>query len=341
VLGLCAEYDPSERVLTRILNEPNENITRLIKDIQAKTNRKLIVYIANFNHPLGGIHLVDVLPFEEILRTIGPVKEIDLLLNSPGGEINATEKLVTMLRQRYDNIRVIVPNQAKSGATMIALASDQVMMGYLSELGPIDSIIAVQNPDGTVRSVPAQSIIDSIELMTQTIADAKKNGRPIEQFVAMAFRIDPSLWDMALKAQALSTQFAQKWLTKHMCKGDANLAKQITSNFMDVKKYLSHGRIIGVAEAKEILPKESIIELGKEDPLWNMFWELYVRCEWRINTQRTIKFFANERANMDIGAAVAVRRPPPPTPGEIPPSMPPPSSMPPPGEGPSLSPPEP
>ena len=297
---MCAEYEPSDRVLTRILNEPNENITRLIKDIQAKTNRKLIVYVANFNHPLGGIHLVDVLPFEEILRTIGPVKEIDLLLNSPGGEINATEKLVTMLRQRYDNIRVIVPNQAKSGATMIALASDQIMMGYLSELGPIDSIIAVQNPDGTVRSVPAQSIIDSIELMTQTIADAKKNGKPIEQYVAMAFRIDPSLWDMALKAQALSAQFAQKWLTKHMCKGDANLAKQITSNFMNVKKYLSHGRIIGVAEAKEILPEESIIELSKEDPLWNMFWELYVRCEWRINTQRIIKFFANERANMDI-----------------------------------------
>lgn len=236
-----------------------------------------------------------------------------------------------MLRQRYDHIRVIVPNQAKSGATMIALASDQIIMGYLSELGPIDSIIAVQNPDGTVRSIPAQSIIDSIELMTKTIADAKKNGKPIEQFVAMAFRIDPSLWDMALKAQALTAQFAQKWLTKHMCKGDACLAEQITSNFMNVKKYLSHGRVIGVAEAKAILPKESIVELDKEDPLWNMLWELYVRCEWRINTQRIIKFFANERVNMDIGAAASVRRPPPPAPAQLPPSMPPPASMPPPG----------
>jgi len=336
VLSLHAEYEPSDRVLTRILNEPNENITRLIKEIQAKTNRKLIVYVANFNHPLGGIHLVDVLPFEEILRTIGSVKEVDLLLNSPGGEINATEKLVTMLRQRYDHIRVIVPNQAKSGATMVALASDQIVMGYLSELGPIDSIIAVPNPDGTVRSIPAQSILDSVDLMTQTIADAKKNGRPIEQFVAMAFRIDPSLWDMAIKAQALSAQFAQKWLTKHMCKGDANLAKQITTNFMDVKRFLSHGRIIGVADAKEILPKDSLVELGKDDPLWNMLWELYVRCEWRINTQRTIKFFANERANMDIGAAVAIRRPSPPTPAQIPPS-----TRPPPSEGPSPPPTEP
>jgi hypothetical protein len=172
--------------------------------------------------------------------------------------------------------------------------------------------------------------------MTHTIADAKKNGRPIEQFVAMAFRIDPSLWDMALKAQALSAQFAQKWLTKHMCKGDAKLAGQITSKLMDVKKYLSHGRIIGVTEAKEILPKGSIMELGKEDPLWNMFWELYVRCEWRINTRRTVKFFANERANMDIGAAVSVQRPPS-VPAQLPPLMPLPASMPPPSESPSPS----
>lgn len=336
-----ADYEPSDRVLTRILNEPNENVTKLIKEIQAKTNRKLIVYVANFNHPLGGIHLVDVLPFEEILRTIGSVKEVDLLVNSPGGEINATEKLVTMLRQRYDYIRVIVPNQAKSGATMIALASDQIVMGYLSELGPIDSIIAVPNPDGTVRSIPAQSILDSVDLMTQTIADAKKNGRPIEQFVAMAFRIDPSLWDMAIKAQALSAQFAEKWLTKHMCKGDTSLAKQITAKFMDVKRFLSHGRVIGVADAKEILPKGSIVELDKDDPLWNMLWELYVRCEWRINTQRTIKFFANERANMDIGAEVAPRRPSPPTPAQIPPSMPPPPTGPPSSENPSASPTEP
>lgn len=328
-----AEPEQFDRVLTRILNESNENISRLIKEIQKKTNRKLIVYVANFNHPLGGVHLVDVMPFEEILRTIGPVDEVDLLLNSPGGEINATEKLVTMLRERYKNIRVIVPNQAKSAATMIALASDQIVMGYLSELGPIDSQIAVTNPDGTVRAIPAQSVLDSIQLMTDRIADAKKSGAPIDQYVAMAFRIDPSLWDMALKAQALTAQFAEKWLTNYMCKGDAKLAKQITKKFMDIKKFLSHGRMISVTDTKNILPKDSVVELSRDNPLWNMLWELYVRCEWVINVQRSIKFFANERSILNIGAVAPPpqRRPPQPPARMLPPPTPgPPTSLTPP-----------
>lgn len=298
---------------------------RLIREIQNSTGRKLIVYVANFNHPLGGIHLTDVLPFEEILRTTES-SSVDFLLNSPGGEVNATEKLVTMLRKRFKNIRLIVPNKAKSAATMIALASDQVIMGYLSELGPIDSQIPVPNPNGTIQLLPAQSVIDGIELLGNKIAEAKKEETPLEHYVSMAHRIDPSLWDGAIKAQKLSSQFAQKWLTKFMCKGDEKLAKEITSRFMDVKKFLSHGRMISVGDAKRILPKDAVIELGRDDPLWNMIWELYVRLEWRLNTERVVKVFGNEAGTFTIGAAGPQPRPRPPhrqMPRRVPPPQPP------------------
>lgn len=305
---MTEKHGKSKRVLTRILNEPQENIMRLIRAIQELTGRKLILYVANFTHPLGGIHLSDVLPFEEILRTTDS-PSVDFLLNSPGGEINATEKLVTMLRKTFDNIRVIVPNRAKSAATMIALASDQVIMGYLSELGPIDSQILVPNPDGTIRLIPAQSVIDGIELLGSRIAKAKKEGTPLEHYVSMAYRVDPSLWDLAIKAQELSSQFAQKWLTKFMCKGDEKLAEEITSKFMDVTKFLSHGRMISTEDAKGILPKDAVIELGRDDPLWNIIWELYVRLETRLNFERVVKAFGNETGIFTIGAVGPQPRP--------------------------------
>lgn len=297
---------------------------RLIREIQDTTGRKLIVYVANFSHPLGAIHLTDVLPFEEILRTTES-SSVDFLLNSPGGEVNATEKLVTMLRERFENIRLIVPNKAKSAATMIALASDQVVMGYLSELGPIDSQISVPNPNGTVQLLPAQSVIDGIELLRAKIAEAKKEGTPLEHYVSMAHRIDPSLWDRAIKAQTLSSQFAQKWLTKFMCKGDEKFAKEITSKFMDVKRFLSHGRMISVGDAKKILPKGTVIELEKDNPLWDMIWELYVRLETRLNIERVVKVFGNEIGTFTIGAIGPQPRPrqrPPPQ--QMPPQVPPP-----------------
>jgi hypothetical protein len=294
--------EPSEkRVLTRILNEPHDIMMRLIRSIQVTTGRKLILYVANFNHPLGAIHLLDVMPFEEVLRGTNS-DSVDFLLNSPGGEINATEKLITMLRDRFKDIRVIVPNQAKSAATIMALASDKIIMGYLSELGPIDSQISVQNPDGTMNQIPAQSIIDSIELLTEKIEKAKKEGYSIDQYVSMAYRIDPNLWDLALKAQRLTAQFAEKWLTQFMCKGDAERAKEITGKFMDVKRFLSHGRMISVRDAKEILPENTIVELSKEDALWDMIWELYVRSEWRLNTSQAVKLFGNETGILSIGA---------------------------------------
>jgi hypothetical protein len=304
-LSQTEESSEHAKVLTRVLSESTENITRLIKEIQTVTKRKLIVYVANFNHPLGGIHLTDIMPFEEILRTADPSDEIDLLLNSPGGEINAAEKIVAMLRARYTHLRVVVPNQAKSAATLIALASDQVVMGYLSELGPIDSQIVMMNPDGSPgQTVPAQSVIDSIQLIKDKLKEAKTRGEPTEPYIVMSSRIDPVIWDLAIKAQSLSAQFAEKWLSRFMCKGNPQLAKEIAAKFMDVKRFLSHGRMIGPGDAKDLLP--SVMELARDSELWNKSWELYVRCEWFLNANQTAKLYANERTVINLGATVSM-----------------------------------
>jgi ClpP class serine protease len=44
----------------------------------------------------------------------------------------------THLAGTDQKLRVIVPNIAKSAATLFALGADEILMGYLSELGPID-----------------------------------------------------------------------------------------------------------------------------------------------------------------------------------------------------------
>jgi len=60
------------------------------------------------------------------------------MINSPGGNADVAEKMIRMCRQRFQTFNIIVPDYAKSAATMIALGSDKIMMGYLAELGPID-----------------------------------------------------------------------------------------------------------------------------------------------------------------------------------------------------------
>lgn len=65
-------------------------------------------------------------------------RELDLILNSPGGSPDAAESILSYLRERFDHIRVIVPLAAMSAATMIALGADEIVMGTHSQLGPID-----------------------------------------------------------------------------------------------------------------------------------------------------------------------------------------------------------
>src|SRR5260221_13083413 len=63
---------------------------------------------------------------------------LDLILHTPGGEINATEQIVFYRREVFNgDIRAIVPHLAMSTGTMIALACKSIVMGFHSNLGPI------------------------------------------------------------------------------------------------------------------------------------------------------------------------------------------------------------
>jgi ClpP class serine protease len=62
------------------------------------------------------------------LETVGDTKVLDVI-NSPGGEANVAEKLAIMCGEHCKIFRALVPNSAKSAATMWALSADKILMG--------------------------------------------------------------------------------------------------------------------------------------------------------------------------------------------------------------------
>ena len=95
--------------------------------------------------------------------------ELDLIIHSPGGSAPAAEQMIRYLRTQFSSIRAIVPLQAKSAATMLALGCDEILLGNHSELGPIDPQIQVPIPGGT-RWSPAHAIIADFERAQEEIA---------------------------------------------------------------------------------------------------------------------------------------------------------------------------
>jgi len=94
--------------------------------------------------------------------------KLDPILHSPGGSLEATEQIVNYLREKYAHIRVIIPQNAMSAATMIACAADVIVMGKHSAIGPIGPQITIPTETGHFTA-PAQSILDEFELAKKEI----------------------------------------------------------------------------------------------------------------------------------------------------------------------------
>src|SRR6266568_6582120 len=65
-------------------------------------------------------------------------REIDILVETPGGLAEVAEDIVRTIRSRYDRVGMIVPGWAKSAGTIFVMAGDEILMGPKSALGPID-----------------------------------------------------------------------------------------------------------------------------------------------------------------------------------------------------------
>lgn len=104
-----------------------------------------------------------------------PGENLDLILHSPGGSLEAAEAVVTYLRSKFTRIRAIVPQLAMSAATMIACAADEILMGKHSFLGPIDPQIVINSPLGP-RMVPTQAIEEQFDLAKKECQDPKNLG---------------------------------------------------------------------------------------------------------------------------------------------------------------------
>src|SRR5439155_25438066 len=94
------------------------------KQLHDLTKRAVIVYASGWLSSEGQTslsHSVEGNDIQALMEVCHRVREreLDLVLHSPGGSPETAEQMIKYLRTRFDNIRAIVPLQAKSTATMI------------------------------------------------------------------------------------------------------------------------------------------------------------------------------------------------------------------------------
>ena len=187
-------------------------------------------------------------------------RELDLIIHSPGGSPEAAQQMVDYLRTQFDYIRAFVPLQAKSAATMIALGSDEIVLGLHSELGPIDPQILVPVPEGQ-RFAAAHAILRDFE---RAKAEIGADVNALAAWTPILRSYSGGLLDFCSQVIQLSQDIVTGWLERYMlAHPDAGVpdserkdrARQIAEYFgseASYDRFRTHGRPIRVEALEQV-----------------------------------------------------------------------------------------
>lgn len=102
----------------------------------------------------------------------GSSAEIDVVINSAGGDADAAYKIIRLLKGRFKKVNVVVPLWAKSAATLLSLGADEIIMDEIAEFGPLDPQIQKEKEDSPdfdfETSLIDESALQLIEEKAQT-----------------------------------------------------------------------------------------------------------------------------------------------------------------------------
>jgi len=272
--------------------------------LHAYTQRNTVLYAARWTHPLPipvpvspeqvMITDEDIEGFMEALTPLQESAGLDLILHSPGGSAEATESIVSYMRSRFADVRVLIPHAAMSAATMLACSSNRILMGRQSSIGPIDPQFTVTGEGGVQRSSPAQAILDHF-------AQAKKECRDrsnLAAWVPMLTQYGPALLVQCDEALKLSRELVKTWLTKYMLHGQRNSGMKAAATAKKLAKHTAfktHARHIDRDSARAL---GLVIDNLEQDPhLEDLVLSVFHATSLTFQGTPTMKIIENQLGN--------------------------------------------
>ena len=222
---------------------------KYIQALSKKTGRNTICYYSGWlqknNAPELNINDNDKNGLMNAIDSLDPAKGLDLILHTPGGDIAATESIGEYLREVFgDNIRVIIPQLAMSGGTLLSLLGKEILMGPQSSLGPIDPQIS---------NLPAQGILAEYKHAAKEIARDQNTAYIWQQIFS---KCPPSFLTECERADKWSKGIAKQWLSEGMFKYVRQNKQDKISNIVEAlsnhEETYSHARHLSPKKCKSV-----------------------------------------------------------------------------------------
>ena len=202
---------------------------------------------------------------------------VDLWLDSPGGSARDAYKIALLLRSIACRVRVVIPDYAKSAATLLSLVADEIYMGPAAELGPLDVQLDYEKNPG--MRVSALDRIGNLNEITEAAREIVLGlggevqfktrlgrGETVSVMADLASsllqplvsQVDPTILHQSTRMLKEAADYGKRlMLTREACPRELamSLPERLT------KDYPTHGYAISLDEAAELgLPVKPIAE---------------------------------------------------------------------------------
>lgn len=215
--------------------------------------------------------------------------ELDLIIHSGGGSAEAAEQIVQYLRSKYDHIRVVVPQNAMSAATMLACAADEIVMGKQSAIGPIDPQITFSLEQGS-HQAPAQAILAEFEQAKQEIL---KDPNLAAVWYPRIKNYPHGLLKQCEVACERAAKLVGEWLHEYHFRQQHSKQKAtaIARWLSDSSQHLAHGRPINFDMARDKGLK--VVRLEEDQKLQDAVLGVFHAAMVTFDVSGCVKFIEN------------------------------------------------
>lgn len=163
-------------------------------------------------------------------------KDILLIIGSRGGRIEPAYLISKNCRAvAKKKFSVVVPRRAKSAATLLSLGADEIHMGSMSELGPIDP---------QFNRIPALSLTNALQTMARVVSDYPQSADMFAKYLQS--QLDIGMLGYFERINESAIQYAARLLHGRPLP-DGQTAEKLAAHL--VNHYKDHSFVIDKDEA--------------------------------------------------------------------------------------------
>ena len=289
-----------------------EELQRLVEQYNSITGRYLFLYVAAMFKHVKGISMEeeDFYIIRDMLQAVQGYNEIDVYIETPGGNGVTAEQIAKFLHSKFDRVNFVISGEAKSAGTILAMAGNEIYMTETGSLGPIDAQVSIG------RTVV--SAYDYMEWINNKMSEAIKNGSLNPVDATMIAQITPGEIQLVNHSLEFAKDLVKQWLYKYKFESwittetrqefvtDAmkeKRANEVAIELANHSRWRTHGRSLGIEDLESIGIK--VVNLEKDIKIAEIVYRIQFVCKLLHESTSIYKLFYSKDEKILKNAVVA------------------------------------